>query len=513
MIPLSNRFAVLETFETDGVEQRQNTQQHLHNTLIFKQPLRKTYFKWIQTTHHETIITTALHTQTFPKGMTRHTQKLTQFIKPACPNAHTLNEITKNTHRWLETNLQILQDHYVSVKEGLLQKIDQMDETEWEIATKWVKARFGQKFRLETLDKAKEQIQQHLATMSVGVTADSPLHKENIQYLERKTVQEPSKNVVCSPQVQPVKPVTTPPSLNYPRRTKVVIAQVHEPSPKVSTKQHNESYMSSPKPSTMIKSNVSVVMETDLSFSQGESTGESMKREGKEVMSGHVKGNNSLTKAVSEPSLSLSIPPSVSLTPLFRRNREDETSPDFNKNPIYQVPTRHANTAHKITDWTIEAKKPILFIGDSNLSRIPHFTDEQIQVDSYPGANFLHIAKILKQTDPNPDTQKVVLSLGINNKDQHFENTSKKQLQELWRAAATAFPNATIYTPLLNFSDLLLKRHQENLRKLNKFILAHPNPLQELHPLRFRVDPRDPVHWTAETATQMFEYWCDQLNF
>lgn len=75
------------------------------------------------------------------------------------------------------------------------------------------------------------------------------------------------------------------------------------------------------------------------------------------------------------------------------------------------------------------------------------------------------------------------------------------------------FPNAMIYTPLLNFSDMLPKHQQENIKKLNAYLLTHGTALQELHPLRFKVDPRYPVHWTTETAGQMFTYWLDQLNF
>lgn len=104
------------------------------------------------------------------------------------------------------------------------------------------------------------------------------------------------------------------------------------------------------------------------------------------------------------------------------------------------------------------------------MSKIPYFNDSDIQSDSFPDANFLHMAKLLQSLSPNPDTQKEILAVGLNNREQQFEKTSKKQLQELWRAATRTFPNATIYTPLINFSNLLPRYQQDHLRKLNSFI-------------------------------------------
>lgn len=43
----------------------------------------------------------------------------------------------------------------------------------------------------------------------------------------------------------------------------------------------------------------------------------------------------------------------------------------------------------------------LLIIGDSNLSKIPPYTNPEIQIDSYPGANFLHMASVLDKMYPN----------------------------------------------------------------------------------------------------------------
>lgn len=130
--------------------------------------------------------------------------------------------------------------------------------------------------------------------------------------------------------------------------------------------------------------------------------------------------------------------------------------------------------------------------------------NQLVQVGSFPGANFLHIARVLQKLSPINSTQKVILSVGLNNREQLFQQTAKKQLQEMWRAATTAFPNASIYTPVIHFSDRL------PLPQL--FICSNSKFLNEISPLRFKVEPQDRIHWTKETAIDIFTYWMDQLN-
>lgn len=57
-----------------------------------------------------------------------------------------------------------------------------------------------------------------------------------------------------------------------------------------------------------------------------------------------------------------------------------------------RFPVKHSRSTRKIQDWHLKVHKPIVFIGDSNLARIPQFHNPLVQFDSFPGANFLHIA-------------------------------------------------------------------------------------------------------------------------
>ncbi|XP_029281780.1 centromere-associated protein E-like [Cottoperca gobio] len=51
------------------------------------------------------------------------------------------------------------------------------------------------------------------------------------------------------------------------------------------------------------------------------------------------------------------------------------------------TPTCHITRPHRrVQDWLIKAAKPVLILGDSNISRIPPHNNPLIQLDGYPGA-------------------------------------------------------------------------------------------------------------------------------
>lgn len=103
---------------------------------------------------------------------------------------------------------------------------------------------------------------------------------------------------------------------------------------------------------------------------------------------------------------------------------------------MWHTPTYHwARVSRKLQDWRIKVNKPIVFLGDSNLSRIPPFNNDQIQVESYPGANFYHFFNLLETALVCDNTGLVVLSIGLNNKDQDPQKTSIKQLRRVVNGA------------------------------------------------------------------------------
>lgn len=99
--------------------------------------------------------------------------------------------------------------------------------------------------------------------------------------------------------------------------------------------------------------------------------------------------------------------------------------------------------------------KPILFIGDSNLSRIPTFTDPNIQVDSFPGAQFHHLTEVIGKLEPQGKVKTVVLAVGLNNGLRGTATlTNIKQLNRLVIRARFTFPNATLHIPIIQYHPI-----------------------------------------------------------
>lgn len=178
----------------------------------------------------------------------------------------------------------------------------------------------------------------------------------------------------------------------------------------------------------------------------------------------------------------------------------------------YNVPKYHrAGKGKKLQEWRIQATRPILILGDSNLNRIPPFRNKNIQVDSYPGANFYHFVKIFGRTPACEEVKLVLLSLGINNKDLDPYNISIKHLRGMLREAQSVFPNAEIYVAKIQFADALTALQKENLTVINNFIESHLNYLPCIPPEQFRT-VSDNIHWSEETAREIFKSWCENLR-
>lgn len=179
---------------------------------------------------------------------------------------------------------------------------------------------------------------------------------------------------------------------------------------------------------------------------------------------------------------------------------------------VWHTPTYHrALVSRKLQDWRIKVNKPIVFLGDSNLSRIPPFNNDQIQVESYPGANFYHFFNLLETALVCDNTGLVVLSIGLNNKDQDPQKTSIKQLRRVVNGAKIAFPNADIFVAHVHFSKSLSKTQQYNLTMINNFISTHYNYLPCISQQHFHTTA-DGIHWTKETAGKIFGSWCESLR-
>lgn len=172
--------------------------------------------------------------------------------------------------------------------------------------------------------------------------------------------------------------------------------------------------------------------------------------------------------------------------------------------------TRHMSTNRKMMDWRLTVRKKWLFIGDSNLARMPQFSYKDLQVDSYPGATFRHIESVLRKTAESTEVR-VVLSLGINSRAQNAKDTTVKQTQAALRTGKIRFPAAQIWVPIVNFSVLLPLKKQNQLNTLNSHIQANMQFIPALTRGDFHTEG-DNIHWTKRTAEHMLQHWLDHLK-
>lgn len=534
MIPLTSRFAALGRPEVEvmaGPEQINNTTEI--KTFTIDKILTKCLFKYIQVVHHDQIIQMAMTNQNFPRGMMRQVNKLTDFIKPACPNGQTTQRVKQNTQNWMSVNMQILKDHYSVAKEDLLTCIHALGEQEWETACRWAKTRFKHKLKDETIQNAKIQIMEGLRIRErVSIRSLDSVAQSNDKAPQTRTSDSPTSPVISLQRLKEFPPENLPgtftPMGDRPCITKTIIVPVE-----IHSVTHNDTLDVNREEPNLIQRRKSLYSNVCAQVSEAISpvcqspidavkeSCEIVAERGGEMMSGLQQRIDSCLKTQSESSFNLSHSPggrALEVGEMAEGDLLDHAEPPAMVNVRDQSDqlgpniTRHPNTSRKMSAWTMSVIKPIVLIGDSNLSRIPYVVNSNVQVDSFPGAKFVHIAQVLQKLTPNTQVQKIILSVGINNREQNPHKTAIKQLQGLWRAAKIAFPYATVYTPLINFSEGLPRDQQENLKILNVYIKDHTNYIKLLSSSRFKVDTKDHVHWSKDTALEMVSYWLKVLN-
>lgn len=204
--------------------------------------------------------------------------------------------------------------------------------------------------------------------------------------------------------------------------------------------------------------------------------------------------------------------PDVSRSPSYATGTGELTSIFRPQRAGRFLPIQHrVRGGRKAQEWHFRGRKPVWILGDSNVFRFPAHANPDLQIDSYPGATFYHFQKVLEKTPEHPHVKIVVLSVGINNKDQDPQKTSTKQLRIVYRRAQSVFPNARILIPLINFSLQLTREQQHNLNMINNFIASH-FPYLALIAMKDFHTGSDTVHWTKETAQRILLSWCGELQ-
>ncbi|KAG1927674.1 hypothetical protein F2P79_024083, partial [Pimephales promelas] len=163
-------------------------------------------------------------------------------------------------------------------------------------------------------------------------------------------------------------------------------------------------------------------------------------------------------------------------------------------------------------NWSLAPVSPIVFIGDSNLSRLLKTRAWDIEVHSFPGTTITDRYTILKhRTKATVIVEQVVLAFGLNDREAGNIMSIGKILGKMVEAAREAFPEAQIRVPLVNFDQALPENAKKNLSSLNKSIEDLGCSIPMLPERDFKVEG-DKVHWSLTTAEAVLRHWQGQLK-
>lgn len=474
-LTLRNRFQILATVDGQGESLTSNDGNQIMTSANQTSTLTKTYFKLIQAIHHAEILENANRTNNPPPGMTRQVFKLTDFVKPACPNTETRNKIKQNTDVWMKKTLHILLEHYDELIKEKLRGVERLDREVFEKAVGWAKSRYKKKLTNSSVERVLGLIEDRVRLRVNDLRGEGEVQTEIIEREEEVVIQ--GSGIVGTEE-------------------RSIVHQQREVTLEVTEEKQNR-----------LNDREDTELENGLlicdSFVENTPPSEIAQHLDKPVsgMEGEPMDDGSTESSMLD-------------SPLTDFDEEDADLTYDSPGPLTLFePTRHHLSQRKILEWSLIVNKDILFIGDSNLSRIPYFTQSEIQIDSYPGATLYHLCGILQKLKPKPRVKMVILSIGLNNCLQGNEiTTTKKQTQQLHRICQTVFPSSTIFFPLINFSNNLKPQTKRLLESFNLILREKYNFLPKINDADFEVDPKDNIHWLSDTASEILNLWLKTLD-
>ena len=454
-----------------------------------------------------------------PRMISRMVNILSTMIRPSSPTEKTVEMIKGNADNWGYTTLIILQDHYESGLEILLEEISGLLVQDWkspfEVAVRWAK---------RNLPHVTQEVIDHVEALitargdgnnqpQAGVTEQTHGPQQTTATVATMTegTSQRTEQVSQSAQAEPHQDQDfQPPQMEPPQEQR-------QPS---------------------LRGPRGVVLTEDLLLgieeeSEGDSPDSSMQRDFTESsiyadledLFGCTPVRDTGAPAVLAPMRAPTVSKQGTERPVQQvvqaqvhqelgdLGEASRDSIDGTSTPVPQLyrVTRHVNSERKMIDWGLSVRKKWLIIGDSNLSRIPAYDIPDLQIDSYPGANFRHAEALIKKATSSLTVEKVLLSFGLNHRNQKARETSVKQLQGAVRAAKNKFPYAEIWIPQINFSAALSRDEKQTLLVLNGHIERNMPCLSALQNSDFHTE-KDNVHWTKKTASAMLKHWATLLN-
>lgn len=198
-------------------------------------------------------------------------------------------------------------------------------------------------------------------------------------------------------------------------------------------------------------------------------------------------------------------------THLLHTSSTPAPGPDTPTRRRLQRPTRHQTTLRKAQEWSLHVTRKWLIIGDSNVCKLPAYTNEHLPIDGFPGATFRNVELLMDKTTAQVDVEKVIVAVGLNNRVQKTRETALKQLQSAMNNVRRTFPSAEIFVSQINFSSGLPQKEKLRLTHLNSAISSRYEYIPALPTSLFSTGG-DNIHWSRGTASRIFDHWVHYLN-
>ncbi|XP_070814330.1 zonadhesin, like [Chaetodon trifascialis] len=506
----------------------------------------------IKTVHHLTNVSG----DEPPPIIRKTTADLASFIKPASPNDNTRMKLEGNARNWEFSALLILRDHYEDNADRDVQALSAFPVTDWhapfEIAKTWARRNLGRRLKAETL----QQVEAHLAANLPSQASTSTRPQAPPPPAQPAAPPAPPATATHAPtahaQAQPRAEPATSASSNLPSSANPAL-HLPPPPPRAATASvgmMTDAIPRIPVASRQQKANTGGDAEAERSTTSASSAAAAAAAplpppSPSTRNPGEAQDCLDLIQLLDEE-LALPTPvastsrtfPMPRLTPLVPRQAtkvtlstppsqppqregspeppQEVSTPTEARSPggsppltPTRRPTKHVHTAQKLKDWSLCIRNKYLIIGDSNVGRFPPFQYQDLQIDSYPGASFLHAESILLKAISMVNVEMVILSFGLNSRAQKPREVAIKQLRKAMVMAKRRFPEATIWVPLINCAPCMPFREQQNIQVLNSYIKKTYRYIPLLPLEEFEVEA-DGIHWTHSTASNILYHWAMQ---
>lgn len=509
----------------------------------FGQLIRKTYGV-IKLVHH--LQNVSLKPGTPPPAMiTQMMEILGDMIKPAYPTQETVDLVCGNATNWGYTTCQILMEHYEMQLQNFLRDLSEMDTTEWKsafsVATRWAKRNLRR-----ITQTVLEHAEAHILTTLEGDRQEGLPQRSQLPLGQDQGTSTDDLGDRDRPRgIDVVRP-----RVERQTRSKTTVATMTDQQDTVPPGISSQSVSSLDGRETRgvgCTVNKRVVF-AEQSPSQGGELGRSQDEVLRQVadeldyLEAHPEANEPFpdwgtpTQGACETTAIRTGDPNTSSTSVgaqaspgelddvdfdlgedYLESEDGESEPeqteDSGLNQNNFGVHRHPRTNRKDRDWHLRIREKLLIIGDSNVSNIPRHTFENLQIESFPGANFRHAADLIKKATVVQDVmvEQVILSFGICDSKNKPKETTWKACMKARRACVDRFPLAAIWVPLVNYSVALPQEEQENLDTFNIMLKERPFHISLLPRNKFQTV--DQVHWTRDTGRAMLDHWTRMLNF